>query len=102
MIDITNREDRCHMLGKDGCRSLRKTKCDDCKFYKPYDCNDWIRVDQGDKILLYEPEEKGFVRCRSCRHHRLDAKSDIHYLCAMYEERIMPLYGYCSEGEKIR
>ena len=33
--------------------------CDkaNCKWYKPKDCEDWIRSERGDEIWLIPPEE---------------------------------------------
>ena len=28
-----------------------------CPFYKPRGCEDWVRIDHGEVIHLYEPEE---------------------------------------------
>lgn len=36
-----------------GCGTYR------CKFYKPRDCKDWIRLDTKNMVRLYEPDEIG-------------------------------------------
>ena len=57
MIDITNREDRCFAMALKQCTILTETNCADCRFYKPIHCEDWIRLDLHDRIVLVEPEE---------------------------------------------
>ena len=57
MIDITERKEKCFALIQRRCTILQATECDNCKFYKPKGCEDWVRIDKSDRILLAEPEE---------------------------------------------
>lgn len=43
-----------------GCRLLHKMpkSCNyKCPFYKPKDCKDWVRVEEGHYITIVPPEE---------------------------------------------
>lgn len=43
-----------------GCGTYR------CKFYKPKDCKDWVRLNDGVTVRLYAPEEyvkRGETKC---------------------------------------
>lgn len=60
MIDITEIDINCFAsYGRTGCKVFGfKTNCGPrCSFYKPVDCEDWVRKEVGDRVYLYEPEE---------------------------------------------
>lgn len=57
MIDITDRPDRCYAMIMRQCTVLTKTECAGCRFYKPTDCEDWVRVDKDGREYLMTPEE---------------------------------------------
>lgn len=57
MIDITERSTRCFAEIMGQCVVLRKKECEGCKYYKPKECEDWVRVDKDDRIYLMTPEE---------------------------------------------
>lgn len=54
MIDLTECKDRCYAdhMGKCGLLNTY-VPCNECPFYKPRGCRDWVRV----KDKLYAPEE---------------------------------------------
>lgn len=65
MIDITDLDIACFASwGRTGCRVLGfKDNCNPrCPFYKPVDCQDWVRVVKADRVMLYEPEEIEIMR----------------------------------------
>jgi hypothetical protein len=67
MIDITNSEDRCFAMALKQCTILIETNCANCKFYKPRDCEDWVRINLSDgRIILVEPEE--YEKLKGARH----------------------------------
>lgn len=59
MIDITDSDIKCFAShGRSGCKVYGfKEDCKSCAFYKPADCEDWVRREIGDRVYLYEPEE---------------------------------------------
>lgn len=59
MIDITDATEKCFAsYGRTGCKVYAfKADCKKCAFYKPKNCEDWIRCKDGDRVYLYEPEE---------------------------------------------
>ena len=58
MIDITNQEQKCFANNKGYCLVYGTRNCyPRCAFYKPEDCEDWVRREEGDKVYLIEPEE---------------------------------------------
>ncbi len=57
MIDVTDRRIKCFAYEGGECTVLIKTECNNCKFYKPADCEDWIRIDEEDKVVVIPPEE---------------------------------------------
>lgn len=63
-IDLKYVRDPCFaaisVRGTSGCRLLHKTpkRCDyRCPFYKPKECRDWVRVEEGHDISIVPPEE---------------------------------------------
>lgn len=59
MIDVKELYDRCFADMAGGCAVLDNMEvCDNtCPFYKPQACKDWVRIKQGDRVMLYTPEE---------------------------------------------
>ena len=58
MIDITDSKEPCFAMERYGCIVYGVKECyPRCAFYKPVDCEDWIRREVGDRVYLYEPEE---------------------------------------------
>lgn len=57
MLDITNKDARCFALLWGTCTLLIRTECKGCKFYKPVNCEDWIRIDREDRSYIIPPEE---------------------------------------------
>lgn len=57
MLNINEVTDKCFADIFGQCVVLTETKCDGCKFYKPKDCEDWVRVDLGENTYLYDPDE---------------------------------------------
>ena len=57
MIDITERPNKCYAEVMGQCVVLIRTECEGCRFYKPRDCEDWVRVDKDGKEYLMTPEE---------------------------------------------
>ena len=56
MIDITNRPYKCFAdIG--GCTVLVKASCKGCNFYKPVECEDWIKVEEDGRVYIMPPEE---------------------------------------------
>ena len=59
MVEISKCKEPCFAEMDMGCKILT-TECegrDKCKFYKPKDCEDWIRAERGDEVWLIPPEE---------------------------------------------
>lgn len=59
MVEISKCKEPCFAYRRAGCRILT---CEcigkaNCKFYKPIDCEDWIRAERGGEIWLIPPEE---------------------------------------------
>lgn len=68
MIDITNITDPCFAFILKQCTILTETNCKNCKFYKPRECEDWIRIDMSDgRIILATPEE--YEKLKGVRRH---------------------------------
>lgn len=57
MIDITDRTTRCFAELWGQCTVLTKFECDGCRYYKPKECEDWVRVDKDGREYLMTPEE---------------------------------------------
>jgi hypothetical protein len=57
MIDITLMDQKCFAMVSGRCTILTSTDCGNCKFYKPKDCEDWVRLELHDRIVVVEPEE---------------------------------------------
>ena len=57
MIDITDRTTRCFAEVFNSCTVLIRKECENCKYYKPKDCEDWVRVDKDGREYLMTPEE---------------------------------------------
>lgn len=57
MINLKDSTDKCFALIFEQCTILTQTNCKGCKFYKPKNCEDWMRVQMGDEVYLYTPEE---------------------------------------------
>ena len=58
MIDITtDRRYKCFAEAGGGCTILTKCNCKSCRFYKPTDCEDWVRVEQDGRVYIMPPEE---------------------------------------------
>ena len=56
MIDITERHSKCCADRIEKCDALVRKDCYRCRFYKPVDCEDWIRLDKDGHTYLIEPE----------------------------------------------
>jgi predicted Fe-S protein YdhL (DUF1289 family) len=57
MIDITKQDQKCFAYVFEQCTILTETNCEGCKFYKPEGCDDWVRLEVGERVLIIEPEE---------------------------------------------
>lgn len=57
MIDITDRTQKCYALVGGSCDVLTHTDCNNCAFYKPIDCEDWIKVEEDGRVYIMPPEE---------------------------------------------
>ena len=57
MLDVTDMTTKCYAMKFGQCTLLIRTMCDNCKFYKPIHCEDWIRIDQEDRVVIVPPEE---------------------------------------------
>lgn len=58
MVEITNCKDPCFALKADGSCDITVGKVDcPCLFYKPKDCEDWVRSERKDGTWLIPPEE---------------------------------------------
>ena len=57
MINLKDCTEKCFGLGFDNCTCLTETQCEGCVFYKPKECEDWVRVEHEDGTYLYTPEE---------------------------------------------
>lgn len=68
MIDVTDRKERCFALTLKQCTILTATECEQCKFYKPKGCEDWVRLNIQDRIIMVEPEE--YERLKGVRHEQ--------------------------------
>ena len=64
MIDITKQDQKCFALAFKQCTIMTETKCEGCKFYKPEGCDDWVRIDMKDRVLIIAPEEYEMFRGR--------------------------------------
>ena len=57
---------KCFSKLSDGCACLNGINkgCGTyrCKFYKPTECKDWVRLDTKYMVRLYAPEELGEYR----------------------------------------
>lgn len=60
-IDLKTINEQCFARTRFGnCKILvipARKCCYKCKFYKPIECQDWIRIDDDDGINLIPPEE---------------------------------------------
>jgi len=49
------------------CKAMAEGKESDkcgtyeCPFYKPYGCEDWVRIEKDGEIIMYTPEEMGLI-----------------------------------------
>ena len=64
LIKMFNESDgKCFALMCDGCLALNDCEigCGTyrCKWYKPMDCKDWIRLDTRNMARMFAPEEFG-------------------------------------------
>lgn len=61
MIDLKTCKDKCFADSMGECVVLCEsivTECNwHCPFYKPRGCKDWVRVERGNSVSIYEPEE---------------------------------------------
>lgn len=57
MIKLEECTDKCFALVFNQCTILKETNCDKCVFYKPNNCEDWMRIDTANGTILYTPEE---------------------------------------------
>lgn len=60
MIEMSNLKERCFASLADGCAILKPEyiNCTPaCPFYKPEECEDWIRRETNGEIWLIPPEE---------------------------------------------
>lgn len=57
MIDITERNTKCFAELGGSCTALITKGCDGCRFYKPVNCSDWVRLNKDGNAYLFEPEE---------------------------------------------
>lgn len=69
MLDITEHEARCFAKIWDNCTVLIRTDCEGCKFYKPINCEDWIRIDREEGVYLIPPEEYDKKRRKGKKKH---------------------------------
>lgn len=62
----TDASGRCYGKTPFGCDVMEEEheKCGTfaCPFYKPDGCQDWVRLDRGDVICLFSPDETERVR----------------------------------------
>lgn len=59
MVEISKCKEPCFALKTAGCQIL-VGECEgkeNCKWYKPKGCEDWIRSERGDEVWLIPPEE---------------------------------------------
>lgn len=64
MIDITDSTERCFAEEDNKtCKLLYADAIESCgckcPFYKPEGCEDWIKIEKGEGVYLYTPEEMG-------------------------------------------
>lgn len=57
MIIIEECTEKCYAKIAGQCTVLIDTRCEGCKFYKPKDCEDWVRVVMPDGEYLFTPED---------------------------------------------
>lgn len=62
MIDITESRTPCCLMLLGRCTALIRTECDKCKFYKPFGCDDWVRIDKEGRAYLIPPEDYEKIR----------------------------------------
>lgn len=59
MVEISKCKEPCFAQLNVGCKVLT-CDCvgkDECPFYKPQGCNDWIRVENNGEVWIVPPEE---------------------------------------------
>jgi hypothetical protein len=58
MVEISKCKEPCFANLHSGCKVLTvECERESCPFYKPADCTDWIRREEGGKVWLIAPEE---------------------------------------------
>ena len=59
MVEITNCKEPCFAKLEAGCKVITGDCVgkDNCVFYKPTDCKDWIRKEKKGEVWLMPPEE---------------------------------------------
>lgn len=79
MLDITtDRKYKCFAYVGGGCTILTKCKCKDCRFYKPADCEDWVKVEEKGRVYIMPPEEYDERRKKHDRRARLHGKGVLY------------------------
>lgn len=59
MVEISNVKEPCFAQMNVGCKVLT-CDCigkDECPFYKPVGCEDWVRVEHDGEVWIVPPEE---------------------------------------------
>lgn len=79
MIDITERPEKCYAMVLGQCVVLTRTECEGCRFYKPRDCEDWVRVDKDGKEYLMTPEEQERRKERVNNGNSVSKQSGIYW-----------------------
>ena len=79
MIDITERPEKCYAMVMGQCVVLIRTECEGCRFYKPKDCEDWVRVDKDGKEYLMTPEEQERRKERVNNGNSISKQSGIYW-----------------------
>lgn len=57
MIDVSEIKETCFAKIFYQCTLLTKTDCNNCNFYKPKGCEDWVRLERDGRTVLLAPEE---------------------------------------------
>lgn len=79
MLDITtDRKYKCFAYVGGGCTILFKCKCKDCRFYKPANCEDWVKVIEDGRVYIMPPEEYDERRKKHDRRAGLHGKGVLY------------------------
>lgn len=79
MIDITNSKEKCFAEIFGTCTILKRTDCDGCKWYKPRNCDDWVRIEKNGKVYLMTPEEHEKRKERINNGKYISKKSGVYW-----------------------